>query len=178
MTCDRFLALLDALPRAEWTAGQRDAMGRHAGECARCRSAMAAAGALESSWNRWPEPAAPSALAPAVMARVHRHEIQRLEEEPDSARSAAAQPAKRGAWTRRLAWAAAAAGSVIGLGTQVYSLLAAPLPLDLGSLGIGAWSAVVRMSQWTLFVPAGLLLYLLGLFTLLRPDEHSSRRRG
>ncbi len=181
MTCHRFLTLIDALPRAEWTAAQREAIERHAGECAPCRSALAAADALEASWAGWPEPDAPPGLASSVMAR-----IARLEDRTDTA---AAQPADGRAsanglaWTNGLAngvaWSAAAAGSIIGLGAQVYALLSGSSPRDLGSWGAGAWSGLVHLSQWssvTQFVPVGLVLYLWGFLMLLRPGGPTDRQ--
>ena len=94
----------------------------------------------------------------------------------DAERGAASRefPAVTAAKARsdRPAWAAAIAGVTIGLGAQMYGLLAGESTLDLVSSRIGDGTAglleIPHADPVVFLLAAGLLLYLTGLFAPLR----------
>ncbi len=116
---------------------------------------------------RLPEPAPPAGLAAAILARTARLDTERAAVSRDAPAVAAAK-----ARSDRPAWAAAIAGVTIGLGAQMYGLLAGESTLDLVSSRIGDGTAglleMPHADPVVFLLAAGLLLYLTGLFAPLR----------
>ena len=170
MICKHLLALIDALPLAEYPPGQLEAAERHARDCVRCRSALTAAKALEIELHRQPEPAPPAGLAAAIIARTARLDDERATTSRDASWVAAIK-----ARSDRRAWAAAIAGLAVGLGAQGYRLLSGESTLNLTSSRIGGgMDGVIELLHGgpaVVVLAAGLLLYLAGLFALLGTTE-------
>ena len=166
MTCKHVHAFIDALPLAECTPHQLTAAEHHARDCGICRHSLEAARALDSELRRLPEPAPSVGLAAIIMASTARLEEQRAAASDD------APPIVTRTRSDRLAWATMLTGVVVGLGAQVYSLLTGEATLDLTSSRIGGGIQglieVPHGSPTVLFLAAGLLLYLSGLFGPLR----------
>ncbi len=116
---------------------------------------------------RLPEPAPPAGLAAAILARTARLDAERAAVSRDAPPVAAAKSR-----SNRLAWAAALAGVAIGLGAQMYGLLAGESTLDLVSSrigdGTGALLVMPHADPVVFLLAAGLLFYLAGLFAPLR----------
>ena len=166
MICKHLLALIDALPLAEYPPSQLEAAERHARDCVRCQSALSAAKALDFELKRQPEPAPPAGMAAAIIARTARLDDDRATASRDASRVAAIK-----AGSDRPAWAAAIAGLAVGLGAQAYRLLSGESTLNLTSSRIGGGMDHVIEFLYggpaVVILAAGLLLYLAGLFALL-----------
>ena len=138
------------LPRREWNEVQRAAVSVHLDTCDLCRAELAMEEELEFMLRAIPLQEAPQATTAIVLARC-----ARLERSPHRAKQ-----------TRTIASRAAAiVGVGMALGAYLFSLLLADeegLILDLLSL-----------TPASLFVALGVLLFLLGLFTSVKPSQTS-----
>jgi hypothetical protein len=165
MTCRRMLALMDAVPRSEWTAAEREAAKHHMDECARCRGAKADVTALETGLAGLPEPAVPDGLTTAVMARIARVGDARERAVAEGAQRAETRSVRRAGW-----WALA--GQAAGLAALAFLAVRGGVPPDLTSPRIGLdTSSVVPLPEGTLtwiVLATGFLLYIAGLFAPLR----------
>jgi hypothetical protein len=158
MTCTHVLGLLDAGPFADWPPAHLDAAREHARQCATCGPALRAATALPATLAALPQVSAPTDLAGAVMAGLHRIE--------DAARGTATDrpvviAASVRAWP---AWAAALGGLASGLAMamRTYATLAEAARTAAGGAMAGLLS--IPPPVWGVVLGAGLLVYAAGVF--------------
>jgi len=167
MTCAHVLGLIDAGPFADYSSAHLDAAWQHARQCATCGPALEAATALTTDLAGLPQPAAPSNLTAAVLARIAqidgRHPAPVTAEMPET--RALSSPRD---WS---AWATAPGGLAAGL---MIALSMASGDGALGNIapGVGAMTAglleMPSTTTWALVLAAGLALYVAGLFAPLR----------
>lgn len=70
MTCKQVLALMNALPLAEYPLAQLEAAERHARNCSKCKPVVTSSKALDFQLSRLPEPAPPAGLEAAILKRI------------------------------------------------------------------------------------------------------------
>ena len=121
----------------------------------------------ESDLRHLSEPALPEGLAAGINARIAR--IARIDEQRTAGTS---EPPRD-----RLAWAVALLGVTLGLCAQAYRLVVGDATLDhLTSLRIGGgMDGVIEMlpaSPAVAVLAAGSMLYMAGLYALLRGTGH------
>ena len=147
MTCKHALDLIDAGPFIDVPPALRDAMQRHARECAACARAMQAAENLTDDLRALAQPPPPPDLTAAVLAAIAR--IEPAHEAPASAR-------ERTLGLTSLT--ALASGLTLLLATVITSLTGWGVHL------VGGPSAVPTTPAAAFTLTAGLVLYVGGLF--------------
>jgi hypothetical protein len=147
MTCTHALDFIDAGPFIDVSPAHRDAVQRHARECAACARAMQAAEHLAADLRALAQPAPPPDLTAAVLAAIAR--IEPGHEAPASARE------------RTLG-----VTSLVALGSGLAILLATAITSISGSGPhlVGGAGAVPTTAAAALALTAGLVLYVGGLF--------------
>ena len=70
MTCKQVLALMNALPLAEYPPAQLEAAERHARHCSRCKAVVTSSKALDVRLSRLAEPVLPAGLHAAILRRI------------------------------------------------------------------------------------------------------------
>jgi len=172
MTCAHVLGLIDAGPFADYSRAHVRAAWQHARQCATCGPALEAATALTTDLATLPQPAPSRYLASAVLAR-----IAQAEQAPPAS-VAAAMPAKRASSRTRdwSAWATALGGLAAGLVIVLSMAYGEGAPANIASPRFGGVTAGLVMPSMTLealVLPAGLGLYVAGLFAPLSGRSRS-----
>lgn len=166
MTCAHVLGLIDAGPFADYPGAHLDAAWQHARQCPTCGPALETATALTSDLAALPQPAPPSDLAAAVLARIT--EIDRPAAAVTAVPRARARLNARD-WSSALATAlgSLAAGAATALSMHPGNAApTAPAWLGMGQMTAGL-EAVPPTSTWALVLAAGLVVYAAGLFAPL-----------
>ena len=167
MTCKQVLALIDAVPIAEWRPAQLEAAERHGRDCSRCHDALADAREMGSALADRPEPALPQDLAATTMARIARLEDEQTVPVRDGSKSAEAAVGGN-----RRAWVWVLAGHAAGLGALAFLVLTGGSVPDVTSSrisgGMGSLVNTPQSAPVALVLATGLLLYVAGLFAPLR----------
>jgi len=164
MTCKQVLALMNALPLAEYPPAQLEAAERHARNCSKCKPVVTSSKALDFQLSRLPEPALPAGLEAAILKRIA---LQARAVAPLSG----ADTVSAGIKQERFSLAATLTGLAVSLGILAYWLVDGRAPLDLTSSRIGG--ATIDIIQMPEAFPAflvlaiGLLIYVTGLIVPL-----------
>ena len=178
MTCKQVLALMNALPLAEYPPAQLEAAECHARNCSKCKAVVTASEALDLQLSRLPEPALPAGLEAAILERIA---LQERAVAPLSG----SDPVSTARRQERFSLAAALTGLAASLGILAYWLVDGRAPVDIMSSSIGR--ATMDIIQKPEALPAflvlaiGLLIYVTGLMVPLfgpgRETGHAPRLR-
>ena len=163
MTCAHVLGLIDAGSFADYPPAHLDAAWLHARQCATCGPALEASAALTRDLAELLEPAPPTNVAAAVLARIA--QIESAHSVPD----AEAMPERRARSSTRdwSPWATAFGGVTATLAIALSMPPGGGVPTDVESARVGGIRAGLAMpatNTATLALTAGLLLYAAGLF--------------
>ncbi|PKM16133.1 MAG: hypothetical protein CVV12_05125 [Gammaproteobacteria bacterium HGW-Gammaproteobacteria-2] len=175
MNCNQALALIEALPLAALTPAQRAAIERHARDCNACRSALADAQQFDTQLHNMPEPAAPAGLEAAIMQRVAQIDAARA----PVPRTTTAIAVSQNQIEQRIRMATRG-GAVLALSSQMYALFAGEATISFaGSLIRGGMQGLIALppaQPSTLFLAAGVVVYLAGMFASV--DKIGTRLRS
>lgn len=171
MTCAHVLDLIDAGMLADHPRAHLDAAWQHARECGTCGPALQVATALTTDLAGLPQVAAPSDLYKGAMAR-----IAQIEAVNSASIVAGAPPTALPSHTRDWAEWVAFGGLAAGFASVLWSPFvdgATSGAESLRAVGVMAGSFALPSSVMsTIFLVAGLVLYLAGLFApLMGPRE-------
>lgn len=163
MNCSEARALIEALPLTEYDAAQRAAIEHHARDCDACQRALASARQLDSQLHELAGPTPPIDLETAIMRRIAQIDATRA----PAPRTATTAISPHSRIDRRVRMATRS-GAALALTTQMYALLSGEATIPLASSllkgGMQGLIALPPAQPSTLFLAAGVLVYLAGLF--------------
>lgn len=163
MNCSEARAMIEALPLTEYDPAQRAAIERHTRGCAACQRALASARRLDSQLHELTGPTPSTDLETAIMQRIAQIDATRAMV-PHKATTAIVSQNRIDRRVRM----ATGGGAALALTTQMYPLLSGEATVSLaGSLLKGGMQGLIALppvQPSTLFLAAGVLVYVAGLF--------------